>query len=345
MRYGPSLRSVAALAAATALLALPAAAQATLAYVKVPLHSVVYTAADNGSGKKRIGRGSAPRVSPDGEQIAYLHEGKGRVQELKIAAATGGAGRTLMKNWRNSFYLAFSPDSTKIAALRGPEIGAQKLVVIDVSTGSQRVIAGGIFSGFSFSPDGAEVVYAMAPRDDYPLPSDIYRASANGEKTVRLTRDHRSQDPLWGPGDTIVFVRQLGAKQRRYGPKNELFTMAPDGSRVKRLTQTTVDPLLVGLFPTEWSADGSRLLAEFQGQDTSYAVAVNPRTGAQRPLSKEGSGEAGFVGFALSDDGSTVLGATGGFDPGNRHDVATIPFTGGRPKVLVKNAFEPDWND
>src|SRR5215204_2167119 len=209
-----SPRTFAALAAASALLALPAAAQATLAYVKVPLHSVVYTAADNGSGKTRIGRGTAPRVSPDGKQIVYLHEGKGRVQEMKLAPARGGAGKTLMKNWRISFYLAFSPDSSKVAALRGPEVGIHKLVVIDLSTGAQRIVARGVFSGFSFSPDGNELVYARAPRDDYPLPSDVYNVSARGGKATRLTKDHRSQDPLWGPDGTIVFVKQLGGRQR-----------------------------------------------------------------------------------------------------------------------------------
>jgi len=337
-----SPRTFAALAAASALLALPAAAQATLAYVKVPLHSVVYTAADNGSGKTRIGRGTAPRVSPDGKQIVYLHEGKGRVQEMKLAPARGGAGKTLMKNWRISFYLAFSPDSSKVAALRGPEVGTHKLVVLDLSTGAQRTVASGTFSGFSFSPDGSELVYARAPRDDYPLPSDVYRVSASGGKPARLTKDHKSQDPLWGPDGTIVFVKQLGGKQRRYGPKNELFTMNADGSRARRLTHTNVDPLLLGLFPTELSADGSRLLAEFEGQDTSYAVAVNPKTGAQRPIDKPV--ENGFVGAALSGDGSTVLGSTGGFDPGAGHDVATVPYAGGKVKVLVKNAFEPDWS-
>ena len=342
MRCRRSSRSIAALAAAAALLAVPAAAQATLAYVKVPLHSVVYTSADNGSQKKRIGRGTAPRVTPDGKQVVYLHEGKGRVQELKVAPATGGAGKTLMKNWRISFYLAFSPDSTKVAALRGPEVGTHKLVVVDLSTGAQRTVAGGVFSGFSFSPDGGELVYARAPRDDYPLRSDVYRVSASGGKATRLTKDHRSQDPLWGPDGKVVFVKQLGAKQRRYGPKNELFTMSPDGTGVKRLTNTTVDPLLLGLFPTEWSADGSRLLAEFEGQDTSYAVAVNPQTGAQRPIDKPV--ERGFVGAALSDDGTTVLGSTGGFEPGPGHNVATIPYAGGKVKILVKNAFEPDWN-
>jgi Tol biopolymer transport system component len=159
---------------------------------------------------------------------------------------------------------------------------------------------------------------------------------------VRITRDHRSLSPLWGPNGTIVFVKQLGAGQRRYGPKNELFLMQPDGSRVRRLTHTRVDPLLQGLTPTDWSADGRRLLAEFGGQDTSYAVAVNPRTGAQRPLTR--NFETGFTGAALSTDGRFVLGATGGYEPGPGHNVVSLPYTGGRATVLARNASEPDWS-
>ena len=34
----------------------------------------------------------------------------------------------------------------------------------------------------------------------------------------------------------------------------------------------------------------------------------------------------------------------GGFDPGNKHTVVTRPFNGGKAKVLVKNASEPDWS-
>ena len=44
-------------------------------------------------------------------------------------------------------------------------------------------------------------------------------------------------------------------------------------------------------------------------------------------------------------DGTTVIGATGGFDPAGRHNVVTVPFAGGRPKVLVHNAFAPTWTD
>lgn len=159
---------------------------------------------------------------------------------------------------------------------------------------------------------------------------------------VALTSDHRSFSPLWGPNERIVFVKHLGEKSRKYGPKNELFLMNPDGNGVKRLTHTRVGPLLSGLSPTDWSANGKHLLAEFGGQDTTYAVTVNPKTGAERALTKER--ETGFVGTALSSNGKLVLGSLGGFEPGLGHKVVSIPYGGGKPKVLAANASEPDWS-
>jgi Tol biopolymer transport system component len=338
----PKFKWIAALAAAAALLALPAAAQATLAFTRNPLHPVVFAANDNGSSAHKVGSGRNPRVSPDGLSIAYLDEGPGHAQELKLAPAAGGPSRTLMVGSQDPYYLAFSPDSKTIAALRGPELGKRKLVLIDVASGAQRVVDSGYFSGFSFSPDGTELVYSKAGSEKYPPLSDIYRVGVAAGSPVQITHDKASESPLWGPGEKIVFVKLIGAKQRKYGPKNELFLMNPNGGQVKRLTHTVVDPLVQGLTPTQWSANGSRLLTEFGGQDTTYAVTVNPKTGAERTLTKER--EVGFVGTALSADGSTVLGDTGGFEPGPQHKVVTIPYTGGKPKVLAKNASEPSWN-
>lgn len=332
-----------------ALLALPGGASATLSYVKNPFNSTVFVAGDDGSGARKVETGHNPRVAPNGLSVAYLHEGARNAQELKMAPATGGPGKTLMANLREAFYVTWSPDSKTIAALRGPELGKRKLVLIDVATGLQSVIAQGYFSGFSFSPDGTEIAYAVAKREKYPPRSDIFRfpvpipgvVNVRAPEPMRLTSDHRSSQPLWGP-EKIVFVKTRG-KNRRYGPKNELFLMNPQGRQVKRLTRTKVPPLLQGLFPTDWSANGSRLLAEFQGQDTSYAVVVNPKTGAQRPVA--GTGESGFVGTDLSADGSLVLGFNGGFDPGLRnHKVQTVPYGGGKPKTLVKEAYEPSWS-
>src|SRR4051794_14992434 len=110
------------------LMALPGAAQATLTYVRNPLHPAVFVANNDGSGAKKLDEGETPHASPDGTAIAYLHQGAGNKQELKLALAAGGPVRTLMVGWRETFHLAWSPDSKTIAALRGPELGKRKLV-------------------------------------------------------------------------------------------------------------------------------------------------------------------------------------------------------------------------
>ena len=342
MSIKPLSKLIGALVATTALLALPAAAQASLAFVRNPLNPVVYVAKDNGSQPRKVESGYSPHVSPDGSVLAYFHEGPGHSTELKLAGAGGGAGRTLMEGFREPFYFAFAPDGESVAALRGGELGKRKLVVVTIATGQQKVIASGYFSGFSFSPQGDELVYAKANSEKYPPKSDVYRASAAGGKALALTHDHRSGYPLWGPSGKIVFVKLLEANKRKYGPKNELYLMNEKGKQVKRLTHTKVDQLLQGLFPTAWSANGKRILAEFGGQDTSYAVGVNAVSGAQKPVVK--AAESGFVGTALSANGKTVLGYVGGFDPGNKHKVVTVPFGGGKQKTLVSNASEPDWS-
>lgn len=346
------LQLIVGLALAAMLLLAPTSSQATLVFTRNALNPAVYVANDNGSAARKVGSGSNPRVSPDGQTIVFYRQGKGnQPADLMVAAAAGGAAKKLASGWQDPFVFAWSSDSTTVAVLLGPEIGKQRLTTIEIATGTQQTIAHGYFSGVGFSPQGSEqLVYSQASSEDFPSRSDVYRIDLlpPGAESVApvlphlLTSDHRSSSPLWGPSDRIVFVKHLGEKSRQYGPKNELFLMDPDGSKVKRLTHTKVDPLLSGLSPTEWSANGKRLLAEFGGQDTSYAVTVDPKTGAQRALTKER--EVGFVGTALSRDGKVVLGSLGGFEPGPGHKVVSIPYGGGKPKLLAANASEPDWS-
>jgi hypothetical protein len=352
---GRRLRWIAATGLA-ALVAMPAAAQGTLTFVRQPLKPTVWVAADDGSAQRRLAAGSNPHVSPDGQAIAYLRTRGGASfrPELMVAPADGSApARRLLASWAQPDVFDWSSDSTTIAAVRGPELGRKRLVVIDVASGAQRTIARGFFAGASFSPQGSgQLVYARAAKEGFPLRSDIFRIDllppgaipVAPEVPHRLTSDHRSLYPLWGP-EEIVFVRLQGLKKRRYGPKFELFVMSPGGRRVSPLTRTEVDPLMLGLVPVEIAAGGGQMLAEFTGQDTSYGVAVNPRTGNQRRLGR--SLRRGFIGTAISDDGELALGWTGGFEPGPGRNVVTVPLpngTGGSPKVLARNAFEPDWS-
>lgn len=329
--------------AAALLLAAPSVAGATLVFVRKPLKPVVWVAHDNGSGAHRLAAGTSPRVSPDGRTVVYMKVGGGPSYNpslMVVAADAGRRSRRLARGWRDSFTFAFSPDSQEIATVLGPELGRRRLVVIDLASGARRTIATGYFYGVSFSPNGERLLYARSAGERYPPRSDIYSARLAGGAPRRITDDHRSLYPLWGPKGGVVFVRMIDAGRRRYGPKNELYTMNADGGHRRRLTHTHVGALLQGLTPTQWSASGRRLLAEFGGQDTSYAVRVNPRTGAQHAL----GGRRGLLGTALSADGRRVLGSTGGPEPLGRHNVVSVAYGGGPAKVLARNALEPDWS-
>jgi Tol biopolymer transport system component len=341
----PKSKLLVALFAVVALLALPAAAQATLAYTVNVFKPRVYVAQDNGNGAKQVGLGLNPHVSPNGKLVIFERTAKNHTPEMKLYDVETGKTKTIFSPWRESYGVAWSPDSTMIAAQRGGELGTRTLYVIDVETGKLTKIATGYFNGVSFSPDNEEVAFGLAATMDFPTKTDIVRDPVTGGPTSPLTHDGISADPLWGPQGQIVFVKQLGAKTRKYGPKNDLFLMNADGRGVKRLTNTKVDQLAEGLFPTAWSASGNQLLTEFGGQDTSYAVAVNPKTGKETNLSP-GNSETGFAGVALSADGETALGFLGGFEgpgSGSRLKIVSVPYAGGKPKVLVRGGFNPSW--
>jgi Tol biopolymer transport system component len=326
-----------------ALLALPAAANATLTYTKGFQKPRVYYAEDNGTGAHQIGSGRNARISPDGETVIYEKETKSGA-EMRLYSIVLGKGQRLLNPWRESFVFAFSPDSSQIAALQGPLNGKATLVVINLENGKRTKVGTGYFNGVSFSPDSTEIVYGLAGTPDYPPKSDIYKYSLETGKATKLSHNGTSISPLWSPTGQIVFARQLGAKSRKYGPANQLFVMNEEGQRISQVTHTEVNPFAQGLSPLGFSENGSRLLTEFGGQDQSYAVAVNMVTGAEKALT--GNPEFGFTGAAISPDGTTVLGTTGLGFGGNPHPkVVTVPFAGGKQKVLVNGGYEPTWSN
>ena len=197
----PKFSLLVALAAVTALFALPAAAEATLVYVKNPMKPAVFAANDSGGAAFKVGPGSSPKVSPDGDVIAYQREGSGGKRDLMLAAAAGGGSKAVLHQPAGRFYLTFSPDSKLIAALQGPELGKRKLVLLDVTSGTLlRTVASGYFSGVSFSPDGTELAYSLAPSEDYPghRPTSI-TAPTVGRQAGPADQRRRLPGPALGP--------------------------------------------------------------------------------------------------------------------------------------------------
>lgn len=346
MRRAPRV----ALALALAGLAAPAGAQAppgpgaagatpTLAFVKglASGRPAVWVAGASGGAARRLTAGFHPVVSPDGSQVAFLRGGP--QPQLRLVAAAGGAERVLARSVWSFDAIRFSPDGTKLSVVSGPELGPYALRIVDLATGTSRVLQRGYFSGASFDPAGQGLVWARAARERFPFGADLYRADLAGGPVVRLTSDRNAQDPVWGP-QRIVYSRGRRAPRRHDYDKLDLYTLAPDGSDRARLTNARVPFLLAGLTATAWSADGSRLLAEYGGQDTSEAWRVDPATG--RATDVTGAFD-GVIGWGLSSDGAAVLATTGGFDSPYGDVVAIDWATGGRT-LLARRAATPSWN-
>jgi len=331
-------------AVVVALLVFPVAAQATMAYVKYaryPFAPLVFTADDDGFDDIPIGPGTDPKVSPDGELVAYISDGivPGH-QRLKVSAVYGGVSNLLI-DAHAIISVTWSPESNRVAAVRRSWGGSEKLVLIDVATGGEHVVARGRFGGVSFSPEGDQLVFSRARRGEPRSHSDIFRAAVGGHGARRLTYDHRSYAPVWGPGERVAFVKRVGKRR-----KIEIFLMKPDGGEVRRLTHTRFARRRQGLYPIDWSPDGSRLLANFSvsrqhsAPRSKFGVVVDPRSGALGRLRKR---KARFVGTAFSCDGARVLGSSGGFHPLSNHKVGVVPAASGPMHVLVQFAYEPDW--
>jgi Tol biopolymer transport system component len=335
------LKAFSILFAIAALLALPAAANATLSYTKGLQKPRVYVAEDNGNGARQVGLGTNSHVSPDGEWIVYERESSSGSSELRLYQVDIHKSERLLNPWAESFVFAWSPDSTKIAAVTGGVRGKRTLLVIGAQSQRREKVARGYFNGVSFSPESDEIVYG-ASQTENTLKSDIFRYALGGTAPKALTTGKVSAYPLWGPKEQIVFARFRPAKKVSEAPAGQLFVMNPEGQRVSQVSHTKVSPLATGLIPVAWSENGARLLTEFAGEDQSYAVALCTVTGSEKKLTK--NPETGLQGAGLSPDGTTVLGTVGlGFGGNQQPKVVTVPWGGGPEKVLVPGGYLPSW--
>jgi Tol biopolymer transport system component len=319
---------------------LPVPPVGTLAYVTGQYSGkpVLWAASLDGTNKRVLAKGGqAPEVSPDGTRVAYL-AGASHLT-LRIIAAAGGTPQTIAANVWYADSIRWSPDGTKLAVITGPELGPYTLKLFDLVAGTNRALATGVFTGMSFAPSGEGLVWSRAAKDSYPLKADLYKADLVGGPVTPLTTDQNALSPVWGP-KSIVYSRQHKPRKKNDAQKLDLYTIAADGTGLKRVTNVKPPFLLAGLTALGWSADGTRLLAEYGGQDTSEAWRVDPATGAATDITGKFDG---LIGYALSADGSTVLARSGYFDD-PKGDVVTLDYATGRKTVLATHAETPSWN-
>ena len=155
---------------------------------------------------------------------------------------------------------------------------------------------------------------------------------------MRLTWDRRSVGPEWGPR-SIAFARFT---RRGAWPLFRLWRMNPDGSEAVLLTRGRVSTAYYGFLPIAWSDDGHRLLAALVSEFYDRPYAVDPLTGAARPL---GSGEKLYLTEGLSRDGRLALvTVVAPSDEPVNDRVEILPYQGGPSRVVARGSRSPDWN-
>jgi hypothetical protein len=310
----------------------------------------VWLAAASGAGAELLGPGLQPLLAPNGQLVAASLFGATANPEKGPAIALYSALGAPVINYLDletatSLPVAWSPDSRYLAIERQSTdvtniAAGSGLDVIDTQTGAVTSISEGQIYGASFAQDGTDrLVFALAHSLSPSAPTNLYLSNVDGTGVKRLTGDGRSLNPVWGPRYIAYDHERL---RRNDAPVFQIWLRAPSAARGRRLTNVTVRSLVSGLVPLAFSASGSRLLAEFEGQDTSEAWAVTVASGRARRLTV---GRRGVVGAGISRDGHTVLIDEGSFEePASNGRVAVIPFAGGRSKVLVGHGAEGSWN-
>lgn len=301
---------------ALVLAAAPAeAATKRLVYVKGSASvGTIYSAHADGSHQRKLKRGAYPALAPDGRWVAYVNADR---DELRFVLPSGGEILQTTIDDRELFRPGFSPDAKKVGVT-----SSSRLYVNVVDTGETIRTPKGAVAGWSFSPDSKRVVYSRA--------KDLYVLDLSTKRSSRLTNGAGAVNPLW-TARGIVYDQVSDAHftlQRRNEVAGDVENLVDQGPAPDALTS--------GLVPVAASRDGNRILAAFEGQSRHDPYAVEDL--AARSLAE------GLTPTDLSRDGATVLASTGIGDPSDPSNVVTLPWGGGPPKVLVKNASWARWN-
>jgi Tol biopolymer transport system component len=204
-----------------------------------------------------------PAYDPSGEHLAITKmSADGKTTDL-LVVDEGKPGRSILKQPGLILGPSWSPDGKQIVAGVGAFTAfldfnaGSKRPVDPVNGGAQVGIVNADGSGFhlvtsgnsnnafaSFGPDGRHIVYRTTGPD-----ADGLRIMDLNDKTVKVLTNEWDNFPVWSPrGDLIAFVR-------REGVDFHVYTIHPDGTGLKQLTDTKGNDAHLA-----WSPDGERIL-------------------------------------------------------------------------------------
>ena len=254
----------------------------TMHHYSNPLGTKVLGAVPN-SGFELVHASGWPAVSPDGRTLVVSERAPGSDRmALVMWDADGTNPRRVYGDDVTVMGLEWSRDGNWITFGAGAFFTARRasqpseiMVMSADGTESRAMTSGPGNAGFpGWSPDGTEIVYRYWTENEHGLRIvDV----TTGESRV-LTTEHDNL-PVWSPrGDVIMFTRYAPDERFPYD-EFDLYTIRPDGTDLKRLTDTEGNDA-----HSHWSPDGNYILwssSRFGYKDESPHVINQPQAYAE----------------------------------------------------------------
>jgi Tol biopolymer transport system component/DNA-binding winged helix-turn-helix (wHTH) protein len=260
---------------------------------------------------------TAPVLSPDGQQLAFLRNYSDSVGDAWVMPAAGGRARPLTSDSADIIGIAWI-EGGRALALSSNRAGMYSLWRVPLAGGAPALLAGGgrKMKHPSASRDGRQVAYEAWNYD-----MNLWRVPlGDGGAPARVApaSDEWTFEPQFSPdGERIAFVSTRSGSY-------ELWTCDRDGSRPQRLT--SFGGAYVGA--PRWSRDG-QIAFQVRRSGPAETWLVSGDGGSPRML-ETGPGEA--IAPSFSADGGTIYFGT---RRSGSWEVMAFPVGGGTARVVT----------
>ncbi|WP_133470154.1 S41 family peptidase [Paraglaciecola marina] len=290
------------------------------------------------------GQESSPKISPNGNWIAFTGEYNGN-NDVYIVSSLGGEPKRLTYHPTNDQVVGWSPDGQTVlfnSRRDNAPRSWQRLYTIDINGGNPSLLPmNRAFSG-SYSPDTKHLVFRRAGFWDKGWRN--YRGGQNQAlRVIKLDdleeydlpfNNDLDSDPIW-QGDDIYYLSN-------HSKVTNVFKYSTTNKQVSQITHSTKFDVM------GYTIDGDNLVYEYHGDlylQTGTAnpqkIAINVKGDFHWATNKYVKAEDHITEFDVSPNAKRAVFAA-------RGDIFTVPVEHGSPRNLTDNSasrqVSPAWS-